>query len=378
MDVREVEMQAQLTVQPFTTDGRLDKEALIEMASELLRAEQEAEAAARPRRQGVARRKQTRKEKVNLLRDRARAEMFEGEVANLDSLAARLGVHRSTAKKLRDRYLLTGTIPAYEYNNQHPPEVAEEVIGIMSSEEAQYFTTTDVKRRLPNVSKKFIARTLRQHGYRYRRIRHTRQRRVFSEAEVCRVVSTCLPAFDRADETLLFLDEVIFPLNHTPKHCWRNTYQSTGGFYERTTCETKLTAIALCSKTRMIAIQIHTQEMESQAVIHFLTEALRRVRTPERVVVLLDNARYHSSAMVMQSSIAKYLVRNVPECWELNMIELCFSKLKHLWRTRAVVRCAEEEVPQLIRLFRECQIAQDFAGYRRQYLRNVQQMLSQR
>jgi hypothetical protein len=93
------------------------------------------------------------------------------------------------------------------------------------------------------------------------------------------------------------------------------------------------------------------------------------------VTVLLDNAKYHTSLFINQSSIGKYLVFNVAKCWELNMIEVFFSKIKHRWQTRAVVRRREDEVEQLIRMFRECQVAEDFGGYRRQYLRNVQEIL---
>ena len=376
IEERRVVRIAEFRVQPFTVATQLDKEVLTEMARELLKAERQAEVVARPiRPEGPATRQQTWKEKVNQQRDRARAEMLEGEVANLGVLAARLGVHRSTAKKLRDRHFLTGSIPTFDYNNQHLPGTADAVVGLMNSAEGHYFSTGDVKRRMPGLSRRFIARTLKQRGFRYRRITHTRRLRRFEEPDVCRVLSTCLPAFDRADESLLFLDEVVFPFNHTPRYCWRNADQPLGGFKERTICKGKLIVIALCSKTRMIAIQVHTQEMQGQAIVHFLTEALARLDTQDRVTVLLDNAKYHTSLFINQSSIGKYLVFNVAKCWELNMIEVFFSKIKHRWQTRAVVRRREDEVEQLIRMFRECQVAEDFGGYRRQYLRNVQEIL---
>lgn len=375
MEVREVEMQALFTVQPFSVSSHLDKETLMEMASELLRAEQEAEAAARPGRQDPVTRKQTWKEKVNLQRDRARAEMLSGEVANLESLAARLGVHRSTAKKLRDRHFLTGSIPTFDYNHQHPPGTAAAVVEMVESPAGRYFSAGEVKRRMPHLSRKFITRALRQSGLRYRRIRHTKQKREFEEAEVVRVVSTCLPAFDRADESLLFLDEVIFPYNHTPLYCWRDPREPLQGYKERTDDEDKLIAIALCSKTRMIAIQIHSQDIEGHAIVHFVTEVLRQVQLPERVVVLLDKAKYHTSRLVRGSGIGRYLLSSVARCYELNLIEVCFAKVKNLWKRRMVAAGEAEEILQIIRMFRECQVPRDYAGYRRHYLRNVQLML---
>lgn len=375
MEVREVEMQALFTVQPFSVSGRLDKEVLMEMAGELLRAEQEAEAAARPRRQDPVRHKQTWKEKVNLQRDRARAEMLSGEVANLESLAARLGVHRSTAKRLRDRYFLTGSIPNYDYNHQHPPDTATAVTEMVDSPAGRYFSAGEVKRRMPQLSRKFITRALRKGGLRYRRIRHTKKKREFEETEVVRVVNTCLPAFDRADESLLFLDEVIFPYNHTPLYCWRDPREPLEGYKERTDDEEKLIAIALCSKTRMIAIQIHSQDIKGHAIVHFVTKVLQQVQLPERVVVLLDNAKYHTSRLVLGSGVGRYLLSSVARCYELNLIEVCFAKVKNLWKRRMVAAGEAEEVLQIIRMFRECQVPRDYAGYRRHYLRNVQLML---
>lgn len=375
MEVREVEMQVDLTVQPFLVAGRLDKEALMEMAGELLRAEQQAEAAARPPRQYPVRLKQSWKEKVNLQRERARAEMLGGEVANLQALSARLGLHHSTAKKLRDSYFATGSIPAFEYNHLHPSETAAEVVQMVESPAGRYFSAGEVKRRMPQLSRKFIRRSLRQGGLRYRRIRHTKKKREFPEAEVCRVLSTCLPAFDRDEESLLFLDEVIFPYNQTPLYCWRDPREPLEGYQERTADGARLTAIALCSKKRMIAIQIHSGNMDGYGVIHFVTEVLRRVELPERVVVLLDNAKYHDSKMVLGSSIGRYLLGSVVDCYELNLIEVCFSKAKNLWKRRTVAASEEQEVRQIIRIFRECQVPKDYAGYRRHYLRNAQLML---
>jgi transposase len=344
----------------------------MEMAEGMLEEEELAadiDRGARPQRR--AKDKKSWKQKVNLQRDLVRADMEAGRVRSLDEMVDRLGCHKSTARRLRDRQFFLRHIPGYEYNNQRPPEVAQNIIGLMTSDEGRYFSTSSVKQRMPEVSKKFVARTLRQNGLRYRRIRHTRPPRHFDQAEVCRVLSTALPAFDRADESLLFLDEVIFPLNHTPTHCWRHKDDTGDGYKERTQCKTQLTCIALCSKTRVIAVQLHTEEMQAQAIIHFLTEVLQRHRTTDKVVVLLDNAKYHSAQLVRESNVGPYLLFSVPRCWELNLIEVLFSKAKEKWRRRISVRCAEEEASQVVKVFRECQVAADFAGYRRQYLRNA-------
>lgn len=377
LDQRPVVLQSELRVQPFSVEAVLNQETLQEMAGELLQQEEgggEARRPGRPRRERRSR--QWWKDKVNRVRDAVRSQMEAGRAGDVEVLANQAGCHTDTVRKLVRQQTLLGPLPRYDYNNQHPPEVAQRVIGLMTSDEGKYFSTSSVKQRIPQVSKKFVARTLKEQGLTYRRIRHTKPPRRFDSAEVCRVLSTALPAFNRDDESLLFLDEVIFPLNHTPTHCWRRKDQPLTGYKERTQCKTQLTCIALCSKTRVIAIQLHTEEMQAQAIIHFLTEVLQRHHTTDRVVVLLDNAKYHSANLIAQSSVGPYLLLSVPRCWELNMIEVLFSKAKEKWQRRPSVRCAEEEVSQVIRLFRECQVPVDFGGYRKQYLRNVLQILN--
>ena len=378
MDVRPVVANAHLHVQPFAVQASLEAEVLRDMATGMLE-EEEREAdigrGARPQRR--VKDKQTWRDRVNSQRDATRADLESGRVRSLDQMVERLGCHKSTARKLRDRQFFLRHIPGYDYNNLRSPEVAQNILGLMTSEEGKYFSTASVKQRMPGVSRKFVARTLKKHGLRYTRIRHTRPPRTFDRTEVCRVLSTALPAFNRADESLLFLDEVIFPLNHTPTHCWRHKDDTGAGYKERTQCKTQLTCIALCSKTRVIAIQLHTEEMQAQAIIYFLTEVLQRHQTTSKVVVLLDNAKYHSAQLVRESSVGPYLLFSVPRCWELNLIEVLFSKAKEKWQRRPSVRCAEEEVSQVIRVFRECQVAADFTGYRKQYLRNILQVLSQ-
>lgn len=139
------------------------------------------------------------------------------------------------------------------------------------------------------------------------------------------MLSTARWAFGQADESLLFLDEVIFPLNHTPTHCWRHKDDQFHGYKERTQCMSQLTCIPLCRKLRVISIQLHMGEMQAQAIIHFFTEVLKRHR-------LVDSAKYYRANLVAQSSVGPYLLLSVPQCWELNMIEVLFSKAKALWK----------------------------------------------
>jgi DDE superfamily endonuclease len=375
MEEREAETFASFAVQPFTVEGLLDKEVLMEMVKDLLKVEEAAVIPTRVRK--VRRAKLSWEDKINSQRETVRTEVAGGRIMDLNLLARKAGCCVQTARRNLSRQLTVGILPVFQCNRQRSADDPQKVLDLVTSGQGKYFSISSVKQRLPYMSRKYIARSLKQGGLRYRKLRHTRIPRTFNGTEVCRVLSRALPAFDREDETLLFLDEVIFPLNYTPTHCWRPKDDPMTGYKERTPCRTQLTCIALCSKTRIIAIQVHVQEMQAQAIVHFLTAVLSEHRTGEKTVVLLDNAKYHGANLVRESSLGPYLLLSVARCWELNMIEVLFSKAKELWRRRPVVEGIEEETAQVIRVFRECQVAADFGGYRRQYLRDVINVLTQ-
>ena len=378
MSVRTVESNAMLPVRPFLPTEHLDEQALKDMAKDLLEAENRMQAnqavANQPARR-TRRPRLSRVDQVNRQRQALRAAIEAGAGAEIASLALRARCHKSTARKLEIRHQLTGSIPEYRYNHTKPPGTADQIMQIMTSPQGTYFSATQVKQQMPSVSKRYIARVLKQRGWRYRKLRHTPRPRGLAPAEITRVLRVCLPAFARDDETLLYLDEVYFPYNHTPNKCWRPKDQPFSGFKERVTSKEQLTCIALCSQTRLIAIQISEAAMDGEALVHFLTEALKCEGLPDRVVVLLDNATYHRSAQVRRSSIGSLLLDNVTACYELNLIEMVFSRVKQLWKRRPSVPSIEEEVRQVVDCFREAQVPQDFAGYRRQYLRNAERML---
>ena len=77
----------------------------------------------------------------------------------------------------------------------------------------------------------------------------------------------------------------------------------------------------------------------------------------------------------MRSKMREVLLFNVAYFWESNLIEITFSKMKSLWRQRRVAKTLEEEVETLVRMFRRGWSGRDFAGYRRQYYRQLERLL---
>ena len=137
-----------------------------------------------------------------------------------------------------------------------------------------------------------------------------------------------------------------------------------------------LHVIALCSQRGFVAFQVHSREPNKEAIHFFLSQVLQRFKPQKKVVILLDNAGWHLANLVMESHMSRVLLFNVAYCWDSNMIENTFSKMKSLWRQRRVAGTFEEEVETLLEMFRRGWTEGDFAGYRRQYYRQLQGLLT--
>jgi hypothetical protein len=74
---------------------------------------------------------------------------------------------------------------------------------------------------------------------------------------------------------------------------------------------------------------------------------------------------------VLKSDFCELLLYNVPRMYQLNLIELTFSKAKAEWRKRPVSESLEGEIEEVVRIFKVSIPQKGFKGYRRQYLRQV-------
>ena len=104
---------------------------------------------------------------------------------------------------------------------------------------------------------------------------------------------------------------------------------------------------------------------------YFLTNFLSNWKSSDRLIILLDNAGWHVANTIMKGEFSELLLYSVPYMFQLNLIELTFSKAKAEWRKRPVVESLEEEVQAVVRIFTESIPQKGFSGYRRQYLRQV-------
>lgn len=168
----------------------------------------------------------------------------------------------------------------------------------------------------------------------------------------------------RDDETVLFLDEAAFPCFQTSDYCWQQI-DGPEVVYNRRDNYNTLHVIAICSQRQYVAFQVFTQPPNREAIFYFLAEVLSHFEPDKKVVILLDNAGWHQSNLILDSKIRDVLLFNVPYCWEGNFIENTFSKMKALWRKRRVAKDTEEEIESLLEMLMIGTTEKDFGGYRR-------------
>jgi hypothetical protein len=315
---------------------------------------------------------------VNRKRRRIEEVILNYSASSYREIARESGCHVSSVKAAFVAKQLGRPISEYQYNNQHSQAVQSLVEGFIKDPANKYMSIGDFKRLVETkqagcrVSRKWISSKLKSHGLRYLKLQRKRiagDKRKFNAEELKQVIWTVTQAWKSQDELLLFLDEVEFPLNNTADYCWCKPDEKP--VYNRRVLEQSLHVIAICSSQSLVAFQIFPDKITKEAVHFFLTEVIRRQAADKKVSILLDNAGWHVAKLIKDSSMSDHLLYNVAYCWEANLIENIFSKLKSLWRRRKVVDTVEEEIDSLVKIMLEGTSETDFRGYRRQYLRQL-------
>jgi hypothetical protein len=359
----------------FKPDLAMDKEQLLEILTELQRREQKAP----PERPWRAR-PVSRVNEVNQARQRVlEALRVNPHNKTKKAIAADAHCHPQTVTKVLESLACSSfPRPLYSYNNFHTPQTLARLDQSISDPDNLMISVSDHKRRTPICSKKFIARRMREvHGLRYLKLKRERRdptKDKYSPSRADRslvrsVVLTSMQAFARGNETLLYLDECEFSLCHTPDYCWAKADELP--VYNRRGVEESLHVIGLCSQERYLAIQVLDGHPNKNDIYYFITNFLANWTSSGRLVILLDNAGWHVANTVLKSGFKELLLYNVPRMYQLNLIELTFSKAKAEWRKRPIAENKGEEVEELVRIFSEAIPKKGFNGYRRQYLRQV-------
>jgi hypothetical protein len=273
-----------------------------------------------------------------------------------------------------------GDVKPYEYNNLKTEEEMESLQHTLDEVEDSYMTVNCIKRLHPSFSKFKIMKALHDRGLRYRLMRKLSSKppRVPNSTRICRVISHIAQALCDPSTTVLYVDEMKFPLRQTAKRQWQHKdkpVEQTMVENDRPVEKTTLTAIALCSLQKFEAIQVYTGEVTAVDFLYFLNTAMAHLPARKSYTIVADNATWHKADLVSTTKVSQFLFFNEPKMFQLNMVENAFSYVRHAFRIRRTVETVEEEVRQIVDMFFEEGNVKRFKGYYRNHMRMLQEFL---
>jgi DNA-binding transcriptional regulator YhcF (GntR family) len=326
--------------------------------------------------------KLTWRDKINRKRELVKACLLKQAIPNLAAAARFAGVNHNTVSKIFYELKLTGQVASYEYNNVKSPEQTNVLVRDVSAIEGGFMTVVDLKRRHPSFSRKAILKHLHHQGFRYRLLPKNTlnpDRRTINSTRVCRVISHITQAMSFDDTTVLYIDEMKFPLFQTSSRRWQHpeTPEDSAVIYNRREVdETCLVAIALCSQDKFEAVQLYQREINGYDFLYFLNTAIPQLPAGRHYTIIADNATWHTSDAVRRSKASEFLFFNEPGMFQLNLIENAFSFVRSEFRKRPIVETIEEEATNIMRIFFDSVNKRRFLGLVRNHLRQLDKYLT--
>lgn len=231
-------------------------------------------------------------------------------------------------------------------------------------------------------------KVLKSLGYRYlsnRRSFHRANQRtkvlLKTEAEkdqFLRVTSLLLHGALSRHYLTVFVDEMTLNLNQTPLFMWKKGQTIPITREDSPHERTQIVAIVACSSDEILGYQFFQTSVRASDFSFFMIQLDQSIATshPECMIsYLMDNSPVHTLYHLEQTSIPEKVIFNVVGLSSINLVELLFSKMRYLFRSRFKKQSYFEELKQLLELFTEGNKQKDFRGYSRQWLRNLNLIL---
>lgn len=294
---------------------------------------------------------------------------------NLSKAARFSGCSFNTVKRVHQDMLYQGMYARYQYPNTKSQEDLSRFEESMAKLQGSYQTIADLRRENPGFSRKFISRRLRKAGFKWRMMpkkrKNPKKERPDSK-KVIAVISHLVQALNSPSTTIIYIDEVHFPLFQTPDHRWTLGLQIDELIYNRRpVAEAKLSVVAACDLTGFIGIQVFEKEVTANDFLCLLQSVLERYPDDQRVTVLADNATWHTSPKVMDTQAGQFIHFNVPGLYRINAIENTFSWIRSEFRKRPLVNSLEEEARLLVDIFFSRENGRRFFGIHKNHLRQM-------
>ena len=163
----------------------------------------------------AGRQKINREDQVNEIRSRIRSALLHSTAQSANQIARIVGCHRQTVVAVQKQLAIRGYIQEYRFRPGHTEETLMRLDTHIRDQNNKFWSVSNYKQQVPECSKRFIAKTLKQHGLRYlkaKRERKLAKRPEFNKKDLQVVLKTSIQAYTNDDVVLLFMDEAEFPL----------------------------------------------------------------------------------------------------------------------------------------------------------------------
>ena len=317
------------------------------------------------------------KKKVNTKRNFIKRVIENMAQLNTTEIARFTGSSKDTVKRVQRELSWLGDVSPFEYNNLKSQEETEDLQRTTDELPDTFMTVTMIKRRHPRYSRKKILEELHGQGYRYHMLPKERKvpiDRKIVPTRVNRLISHIAQAVLDPNTTVLYIDEMKFPLVQTAEKRWTKVGQhqeATTIYNRRQVPDTTLTAIALCSVEKFEAVQLFQGEVTGADFLYFLNNAISRFPPRRHYTIIADNATWHHAKIVSGSGVGGFLYFNEPRLFELNIIENAFSFVRHAFRCRPTLATLELEAKEILSIFFADHNRIRFKGCLRQHVRHL-------
>ena len=292
---------------------------------------------------------------------------------NLKEVCRFTGCCYSTVKKVYEDMKWKGQAELHCFPHQKCSSQVEELETTIDSMEGTYDTVSNLKRKHPEFSKKWILNRLHEKGFKWKPLVKSRKKPQFDKPppnKVLEVVSHLAQCLSTEDAEILYVDEMHFPLNQTAERHWTSKGDKDDLMYNRREVEeTKLTAIALCSSRGFEFVQIFKKDITAQDFLYFLDYCTTLLPKGKRYSILADNASWHKADSINKLKVSKFMVFNVPHLFQLNLIENAFSFIRAEFRKRILVDTIEDEALLILNIFFDPLNEKRFQGVFRNHIR---------
>lgn len=317
-------------------------------------------------------------QKINSKRQKI-ADMINGSPKpNLTKIAKLCGASFELVRKVYSEVMYLGTQCEFQYPNTHSAEDIQELNASLDQIHQTFMATSDVKKRHPGFSKKFILRQLRSRNLRYCRLptrpfkpKNGGPPRPPSAANIRYIISALTAMHTNPESEVFYLDEMKLPLNQTPRFHWAVKDQPDQRVCNTRTTEGLLSVIAVCSSQKFEAVRVVDGEVNSLEFVDFIEAFVSQLPAGKSYLILADNAGWHKSNLVKRSEAFRFILFNEEYQFRLNMIENCFSYVRSAYRRRQETLCKQQEAKSILEIFFDAHNERRFEGYFRNHVRNL-------